>query len=597
MGAAPTKPMALLKTQPDVRLLIHGPLAAGALAKFEVLLDCPKPLPVDAVSMTLIGEVVWYTTSEYGRHRNASAFLNLDIPLVSDKTELDAGTHQLMTRVSLSEELPGSWRGDRLAIEYGVKVHVDIPWWPDKRVSFVVEVTGAPKPPEPDGQPTVFVSDLAGPPARGPYLEISLGQGSVTPGSKMQLSAALGNVDQVRYRKLNVALIAQESYPNGLGGSYTNDLTAGRWNVDIGHHPGELQPIPFSLALPSTMAPPFALHGCELRWMVQVQADAAWTNNPKLRVPLEVSPLATRDEGQRSAPLAVGSERLRLIWSNVARTCDLEHAEGRLRGVIEGVALDIQREQIEGKTMVVGLLEFEALGVDLQVQQQRRGLLGGQAATLDCREPAQLAAIQAALGKSPNEDTFMLLDASDTRLRFANESTGLEHEPLLAFAQALTSLAPTLARLPEELPPPAALAEHAEAWRAAAKALRAELRPGDLQPTVTRGESTLRIRSEIDSEGQLRATELELDPGQRIPSRYHLFWSGDNALPESDLGLDALASPPTWLDPPRLGFDINGDRIRVSLPGLLPDPQLERDRIEALFGLGRTLRGEHSPYR
>jgi hypothetical protein len=33
------------------------------------------------------------------------------------------------------------------------------------------------------------------------------------------------------------------------------------------------------------------------------------------------------------------------------------------------------------------------------------------------------------------------------------------------------------------------------------------------------------------------------------------------------------------------------------LPAPLPDPLLERDRIEALLGLGRQLRGEQGPYR
>jgi len=35
----------------------------------------------------------------------------------------------------------------------------------------------------------------------------------------------------------------------------------------------------------------------------------------------------------------------------------------------------------------------------------------------------------------------------------------------------------------------------------------------------------------------------------------------------------------------------------VILPAPLPDPRLERDRIELLFELGRSLHGEFTPYR
>ena len=41
--------MTLIKTRPNLRLLLERRLVAGELAAFTVELECPKPLPVDAV--------------------------------------------------------------------------------------------------------------------------------------------------------------------------------------------------------------------------------------------------------------------------------------------------------------------------------------------------------------------------------------------------------------------------------------------------------------------------------------------------------------------------------------------------------------------
>ena len=62
-STAATRAMTLLKTRPNLRLLLERRLVAGEVAAFTVEVDCPKPLPVDAVSLTLVGDVVWFSTS------------------------------------------------------------------------------------------------------------------------------------------------------------------------------------------------------------------------------------------------------------------------------------------------------------------------------------------------------------------------------------------------------------------------------------------------------------------------------------------------------------------------------------------------------
>ena len=67
--------MSLIKTRPKVRLLLARPLVAGEIGEFIIELHCSKPVPVDGVRLTLFGDLIFIHTSQYGRNRSASRFL------------------------------------------------------------------------------------------------------------------------------------------------------------------------------------------------------------------------------------------------------------------------------------------------------------------------------------------------------------------------------------------------------------------------------------------------------------------------------------------------------------------------------------------
>lgn len=599
--------MALIKTRPNVRLLLPHALVAGQVGDLVVELLCDKPVPVGAVSLTLTGDVVWFTSSQYGRQRNSSRFLDHQVPLLSSETELAAGEHRLRTSVSLGHTLPGSHDGERLRVEYRVKVHVDIPWWPDKRVIFAVRVANTPTVVE-ENPAMVFVSHAGGPPAKGPYLELALGQRSVVPGGTMRISAALGNVDRNRYRKLHVDLVARETVPHGLG-QYEDDHIVNRWAIALDDHPGELQPIAFAVQLPTTLVPGFELHGCKLRWLLHVHADVAWGVDPKLRVPIRVRAEAVAEQAEFAVPLAVGSERQRLIWSNVAHTTGLEFVDDRLRGVVNGVAIELHRgHDQEGPARTFGRLEFPDLGVGLTTHRERRTLLGVSVGAIETglatRDPAQTACLHAILGERFTRQLvradFELLGANDRSLRFALDAA-FELVPLREFAVWLVELAPLLATIEASMPAPAVMAEHAASWVAAARRLGAQLRRSDLRLVLVRDELRLVVGCDFDDEGLVRATHIELEAPSVIPTRHHLIWTGDTALPDHELPLAELVKPPQWqasgIGSGQVALHISAQRVCVLLPAPLPDPLLERDRIEALFAFGRMLRGDQGPYR
>ncbi|MFO7566609.1 MAG: hypothetical protein R6X02_28455 [Enhygromyxa sp.] len=593
--------MGLIKTRPKLRLLLERRLVAGRSAGFIIEVECPKPLPVEAISLTFLGHVVWFTTSQYGRHRHSSCFVEHAVELLEPSgapRELEAGTHRLETRLRLPAKVPSSWEGDRLAVEYSVVVHVDIPWWPDARVEFSVPLVAAPVPGELEQEGAiVFASHVGGPPAKGPYLELSLGRRSVEPGTPMQISAALGNVDRNRYRKLDVAIVAQESHPTGLGGTYTHEHVFGRWTVGLDHHAGELQPIPFNLDLPRTLAPGFSLHECKLEWLMQVEADVAWGVDPKLRFPITVRPSARAGKREIAAPLAVGSERLRLIWSAVAKATGLEYLEGSLHGLHGSVAVELHRSQREGEACVIGTLEFPPLGVGLRSEQLRRGLLGGIETVLVTRDPEQTTVVTAALGERLASGPAELIAADDASLRFALPGAGLELDSLRELVDFLLELAGLLEGVPPALPAPAVVRDQLDAWRDAARQLNGSLRLSDLQLGFARDGQALTLLNVYADEGELRSTELHLDPGVTIPSRHHLTWTGDFSLPITDLGLAELITAPSWSPGNPVALQIEAQRVRLFFPAPLPDPLLERPRIDALLALGRKLRGEQGPYR
>lgn len=588
--------MALIKTRPEVRLLLPRPLVTGRPAEFIVELDCSKPLPVEAVSMRLIGDMVWFTASQYGRHRHKSRFLDHEVPLIGEQTELPVGVHRLRAQLLLGEQLPGTWTGNRLAVEYGVEVHVDIPWWVDKRVNFIVRIADARQTIVQD-EPTVYVSHAGGPPAKGPYLELSLGQRSVHPGGLLRSSAALGNVERNHYRKLQVEIVAQESFPNGLGGFNVHDHAVARWTVGLDEHTGELQPIPFSVDLPRGLTPAFELHGCQLSWFVQVDADVAWGVDPKLRVPIVVQPAAIVDAEEVAAPLAVGSDRLRLIWSKVARDLELEFDQDRLYGARGEVSIEIRRDSDEGHARLLGRLEFPNLGLGLRPHRDRRVLLGAHGTGLAARDDEQTRVVAEQLGAKIARTDYELIAADDQRLLIAFEHAGLELAPLASFGAWLLGIAERVDTLPTAVPMPAAMREHGDAWARSAKSLGGRLRMAEPSIELERDGLRVRIICSYDDDGRLRATELALDPGMPIPSRLHVLWTGDTTLPEGELDLRDLAAPPSWAASHRIVVQVEAERVRVYLPAPLPDPRSELERIEALLGLGRQLRGEQGPYR
>lgn len=596
--------MALLPTRPAVRVLLGHSLVAGETATVVVELACARAASISRVVVRLVGEVSWTYSGHYRGHRQTARFLRGEHTLVDAPRRLDAGTHRLHARFTLPDDLPGSWEGNCLAIEYRVIVDVAIPWWIGVHREYAVSVTPLPREPT-LAHSRVWASHAAGPSGTQPYVEIALASTSLRAGGELRGSAALGNVAWHRYRRLVVQLVARETLPRIIQLAPIEERVICGWTIQLDRIE-ELAPLPFTLRLPERLVPGFDVHDCQLRWLLIVFADARGSAG-EVRMPVDVAPATSRALANSSeAPLAVGSERMRLIWASAAQHSGLELVEGRLLGELgvgpNAVTLEIRRGLgPRGEPRLHGELRMASLGVGLATKLERRGV------NLRAREPRVSAIIAHEIGGLERLEQLGLREADDTKLVFERDDAGLRLDALLDLVVALRELAERVATLPAHLPAPRGMAAHVGAWEAAASALGGRLRRADMRIEIVREPLRLTIgclfahtgadARDDDDAGDPSGTLLELHPNLGIPTRLQLAWNGHGPVPEHAWPLAEFVRAPSWRPDRPARLSIGERTIQVLLPAPLPDPRLEADRIELLFAYGRSLHGEHDPYR
>jgi hypothetical protein len=592
--------MTLFKTRPVVRVLLGRELIAGEHESVTLELACRRPVPVDRVIVRLIGEVAWTYSGHYRGRRQSARFFEAEQILVASPREFEAGAHRLTASFELGPDCPGSWEGICLSVEYRVLVDVEIPWWPDLHREYAVPLiarSGEPGARERDGdrdRARVWASHPAGPAGKQPYLEVALATTVLRADGELRGSAAMGNIGNHRYRRLQLQLIAQETLPRQiLQLPPVEERAICQWSLALDSLE-ELAPVPFVLRLPERLVPGFDIFGCALRWVLVVVAEVARGSDAEVRLPVTVAPASpSATMLAQAAPLAVGSERMRLIWTNVAQRSGVEFRDGRLHGRSgEGpraVEFEVRRGLApRGGPRLIGELRMASLAIGLSRKPERRS--NG----LRAREPVLTALLGHELGPLLGE--HMVSEADDDHLLFERDEAGLHLDHLEAFVVWLRAVAEVVARLPSVVPAPTRMQAHLPTWETAASAMGGQLRRADMRIELVRDPLRVTIGCVFDDEGEPCGTLLELHAGLAIPSRLQLAWNGHDPLPEHPWPLTELIRAPSWASG-TLTLEIGERSVQVILPAPLPDPRFERDRIELMFELGRVLHGEHDPYR
>ena len=508
----------MLKRRPDIRLSIPRIIVPGRPFRVRIHLDCPRPLRIDGVSLELGGRYWNIRQNQYGEQRFDTRFYGRTVDVVASPTELRSGRHELEATLVVPEDAPSTYRGSRIAVEHFVTVRIDIPWWPDARASFALQVINPGR--RSGGERRVWSSDPDGPRARHPYAEFSLSSTELVPSEQVLAVVALSNVELNRYRSIHITLVAFERIRRFL--TLKHALAWARWRIDL-DAPKENEPVHFRLEVPPTVVPAFSVGGVSVDWYVEFEIDVATGPAIKGWIPVSICRPEVRDDAAATAPPAVGSVRLELLWATVARHLECEAQGTTLHHQIGCVSVHVRREH-RGRqgVYVVAELRYPNLGIGLALdhaidhpflvtrhESQARWLR------------TQLDASLAAAPPRHADDEHMVVELADA---------GTQARRLHTFVSRVLELANALDAVHGEIPPPASMQPSLERWRAAAQSMGASFEAAAVRIRLERERDQLHIRPRWSRRGEPRGIVLELLTAEPIDRRYHVHWDATRGL-------------------------------------------------------------------
>ena len=548
----------------------------------EAVFDSGSDTPIDAISLVLSGS-----------ERCATQLRQvLTLKAKFEATRFARGVHKLRAEFPLPASALPSHRGPLFVVEYDLRLHVEIPWWPDVDKSFALHIAQPPVRPMPNE--VVFSSRSGEAVGADLYAEATLGSSVVAPNRALLGAVSFGNTQTLGRTKacqIELAFVGIEQ-----GGGVTQE--AHRFTAKLARETlKEGEAIPFRVMLPPSAPPTLKGHLGRIDWFFLVSIQNGWKKHPLLRIPIEVRPI----EGgvERARVNAIGKERRSLLWSAAAAELgftydsDADVVAKRVGDVsVEVTAL----HRASAGPHVVASFAYGALGIDLDVKPKRwllkivgDGFEMGhpafdRALCVDAREAHQARAL---LGEALVE-ALVLADEvrmDDTRATLAWASAGIDPAALRKSLSVVDSVAKALAHRIPQIPFPARLASSHAAWKALAESLGGRLRPG--RPEVVGGETLGRSLSVRAGWGD--AAE---PPGVDIEVHRSADAAGDRALPKrAESARDALSKSGNVM--------IDTERVVLSIPDGADRPEALGALIEAVAELAALLdgRGAAGPYR
>jgi hypothetical protein len=568
--------VALIKQRPTIGLLAPSFVRAGEHFVMRVTLDCPAALEVDAISVEIVGLEVYYSESQYGRHANNAVFCRATKE-VGAKQELTPGKHEFEVEFIIPEQFASSYVGKNIRVEWETRVHVDIPWWPDARASFTLHVRPSASGSAPSSQ-KIWSSRPEGPIPGKPHLELSVGTTHIEPGGVLSGAVALANTAQVNYRAMEFRLIATERQGGGLVENRSR-VTKVQWRVDL-ESPEEDEPTQFTLRLPSDLVPGFEMRRIGLEWWLRVDADVPWTIDPSVWVPLTVRPRAVAAGALGPAPLAIGSERIELIWRKVGDETGFNFVDGVLRREVGHTRLEVRREhQAKRGGIVVAEIDYPDLGIGLR-WDQKLGLVA--------RDEGQATVLRVCLAQDAGER--LSADVDDDRFQLVLADTGRAVETLRDFVAEVFQIGRAVEHARLELPAPAAVEGEVILWRRVARGLGGSLSVPGVAIRGSRDETDFYLGLSWKPTGEPDAYELRVQASVPIDARQHLDWSVGDAPIDSAQEAHELTqhADRVWVDRSGIQIWINRAETNVDSAAAV---------LERALGVVVRLTGGAGPYR
>ncbi len=613
--------MGLIKQPPEISVLAPAVTLPGDRLPLTVELSAARELPVNVVDVSLLGLDLYF-------RRGGKSFpfeVLQDRQRVYDGGKLAAGTTRLPCSFELPADSPPSFHGVNAMVHYQVKVHVDIPWWPDAQAEYEVNVGWPPRPEMPseardhDSMIGYF---------HGATVRVRLAQEVATTGEPLDVALTLSGLPpDPPVAGVRLSLMARESGPLHRPHQVQSDVAYVFHCLEV---PVETlvqgYEVPLTLNIPQRVPPSFRSNRWALSWNLRVESMVTWGPAAVFDVPLTLlPPLAPGGPGssrtvrlkpgrpRRSVPTVV-TEDGQLVWQLAASQSGFFFDGQALRGREADAVITITSLLAEGDARLLCRLDFAPLGLDLKIRPAR-GLehLGGglsiglapwdERFRVTGRDALQVTSLLRGTEEQGTLLSRLLLkphrvEMDDDQCRLHWRGTGQNQDRLMEALEHARQLARQLSQARELIPAPAAMAQMVDAWRALATRLRGELEVADMSVQgVLHGHPFL-VRTEWSSGEPLRTVlQLSSPPGPEPVHQLTLTAAGedgDEALallpgPARDVATDLVADC--------LELKLVPGWVQAALEAPLTDPAPVQDRLGQMMQLLAALTSPEGPYR
>lgn len=574
----------------------------------NVALEAKSDVPVDWVDVLLEGK----EDARFGQGNHARRFSHTHARLsarVYEGGTLPKGQSNFACRFALPAGLPPSYRGSAAECSYTLSVHVSIPWWPDRKAAFDINV-GTPRVQAPDAAAATYGSHPQGPRGDELTVECSLAERVLEPGGVVHGAIALGNLAYHHVRYVSVALVGNEIVQTSDGQLRdVNDDRRYVMRLPVPEGLGDAETIPFRMRIPERVSASWKSVLWELVWTLDVEAHVRLGRNVLLRIPMTVVPSGSAPKQDRKAPPIIGSERVLAVWSSVAKSLDLNLEGDTLRKRVEDTDVVIRREHRGSDGIfLVAELSFPSLhlGLDGGLRRGFRRVLGGGVecgdATWDrrhyivARHPEQFGQVLRWL--SPVLIAVDLHDIDDGQAVLQSREAGLTVEPLHRFAGRALEVARAIHAARGRIPPPPCMASALEAWQLVAHKLEGSLETARMAVVGSIEGAPVELETTWDGDASPETTLVRTVPNAPPRREQEVTWEGGRfteggreGLPEACLEvLDRLLEK-------ALGFSIDDREILLVLPAPVSDAAELLDAAHGVVGIASALRVGAGPYR
>ena len=312
-------------------MLAPGITLPGEQLPLTVELTAIKKVPIKAVDVSLFGLDIYFLRSYQGGSNKSFPYEILRAhQRVCGAGELAVGTTRFGCNFELPEDVPPSFHGVNSIVHYLVSVHVDIPWWPDARTDFEVNV-GWPPRPEMAAESRAYSSAPGH--FQGARVDVKLAQEVATTGGVLDVAVTLvtdGQAMDQPHTAIRVSLVAQESGPLNLAHRVRSDVAYVFHCLEV---PADTfaggRQVPLSVRIPRHIPPSFRSNRWALSWTLRLESTDIWGLPVVFDVPLTLLPPLGAGAGRsrmvklkagrpRRAVPTVVTEGGQMVWQNVA---------------------------------------------------------------------------------------------------------------------------------------------------------------------------------------------------------------------------------------------------------------------------------------